>query len=91
MNMKKRKDLMTVEEYVSYLEVTVDHLTIQIEEKNKEYSAAKLEVRHSYQTIDDKEYALNAHKFQNQVLRNKVMDLYGLSVRFQSAGYAQMQ
>ena len=42
MNMKKRKDFLTLEEYVSYLEVTVDELTIQIEEKNQEYSAAKL-------------------------------------------------
>ena len=91
MNMKKRKDFLSLEEYVSYLEVTVDELTIQIEEKNQEYSAAKLEVKHAYQTIDDKEYALNALKSQNQVLRNKVMDLYGLSARFQTAGYAQMQ
>lgn len=68
MNMKKRKDLMTVEEYVSYLEVTVDDLSIQIEEKNQEYSAVKQEVKYAYQTIDDKEYAPNALKFQNQVL-----------------------
>lgn len=91
MNMRKRKDFLTLEEYVSYLKVKVDHLSIQIEEKNKEYSAVKLEVRHAYQTIDDKEYALNAHKFQNRVLRNKVMDLYGLSARFQTACYAPMQ
>ena len=91
MNMKKRKDFLTLEEYVSYLEVTVDDLSVQIEEKNREYSAAKMEVRHAYQTIDDKEYALNALKSQNQVLRNKVMDFYGLSARFQTSGYAQMQ
>ena len=90
MNMKKRKDFLTLEEYVSYLEVTVDDLSVQIEEKNREYSAAKMEVRHAYQTIDDKEYALNALKSQNQVLRNKVMDFYGLSARFQTSGYAQM-
>ena len=47
--------------------------------------------RKDFLTLDDKEYALNALKSQNQVLRNKVMDLYGLSVRFQTAGYAQMQ
>ena len=91
MNMKKRKDFLTLEEYVSYLEVTVDDLSVQIEEKNREYSAAKMEVRHAYQTIDDKEYALNALKSQNQVLRNKVMDFYGLSARFQTSCYAQMQ
>ena len=32
MNMKKRKDFLTLEEYVSYLEVTVDDPSVQIEQ-----------------------------------------------------------
>ena len=83
--MKRRSDFSNMEEYVSYLEVLVDELSVQVQTQVQAISFKDKRIREITNQLSDKEYAIQSLMKQNNVLRIKYMDAYGLSFNKQFA------
>lgn len=83
--MKRRSDFSNMEEYVSYLEVLVDELSVQVQTQVQAISFKDKRIREITNQLSDKEYAIQSLMKQNNVLRIKYMDACGLSFNKQFA------
>ncbi len=83
--MKRRNDFSNMEEYVSYLEVLVDELSVQVQTQVQAISFKDKRIREITSQLSDKEYAIQSLMKQNNVLRIKYMDACGLNFNKQFA------
>lgn len=83
--MKRRSDFSNMEEYVSYLEVLVDELSVQVQTQVQAISFKDKRIREITNQLSDKEYAIQSLMKQNNVLRIKYMDACGLNFNKQFA------
>lgn len=83
--MKRRSDFSNMEEYVSYLEVLVDEMSVQVQSQMQAMSFRDKRIREMLNQLNDKEYAIQNLMKQNSVLRVKYMDSCGLRFNKQSA------